>query len=131
MRTIRNYRRSALLTAALGATATALVATAAPAVAANSIDVTGVGPANIGIDYSCEPTAGVVAAKVLVGAPEADSPSASGSHSALICDGSARSAVIALTGAPLSAGQTVQVRVALVDHTDTVVSGRAEVVTLG
>ncbi|MFI6865843.1 hypothetical protein [Nocardia sp. NPDC050406] len=135
MLTSRNSR-PALIAAVLGATCAAVVSAATPAHAANSIDITGVGPANVGVDYSCDASAGVVAVKALVGDPNAESPSASGTQSAVTCDGSSQATVVTLVGAngsnaPLSAGQTVQVRVALVDSGDTVVSGTANVFTLG
>lgn len=128
MGTIRNYTRPALVVTAFAA---AVIATAAPALAENSIDVSGVGPANVGVDYSCDAGAGVSAIKVMVGDPNADHPSATGAQSAVTCDGSHQTAVVVLDGATLSAGQQVQVRAALVDRDDTVVSGQAKVVTLG
>ncbi len=136
MMTIRKYRRPALIATVFGAMGLAVASAAGPALAANTIDVTGVGPANIGVDYSCEASAGVTAIKAMVGDPQADSPSASGTQNAVTCDGAQHTAVVILAGAagrnaPLSAGQTVQVRVALVDRDDTVVSGQAKVVTLG
>ncbi|MBF6328446.1 hypothetical protein [Nocardia transvalensis] len=136
MVTIRKYRRPALITSVFGAMGLAVVAAAGPALAANTIDISGVGPANVGIDYSCDASAGVVAIKAMVGEPEADSPSATGTEKTVECDGARHTAVVALVGAgdadtPLSAGQTVQVRVALVDRHDTVISGQAKVVTLG
>ncbi|UFS97022.1 hypothetical protein [Nocardia huaxiensis] len=131
MATIRNSLRVTLVSAAA---ATAVIASAAPAFAANSIDVTGIGPANVGVDYSCDASAGVVAIKVMVGEPQADSPSATGAQNSVTCDGSNQSTVVVLTGtgqgAPPAAGQTVQVRVALVDQTDTVISGQNKVVSL-
>ncbi|MEU0506527.1 hypothetical protein [Nocardia sp. NPDC005998] len=136
MMTFRNYRRPALIATVFGVMGLAGISTAAPALAANNIDVSGVGPANIGVDYSCDASAGVTAIKAMVGDPNADSPSATGAQTAVTCDGAQHSAVIILAGAagrdaPLSAGQTVQVRVALVDRDDTVVSGQAKKVTLG
>lgn len=135
MLTIRKGRRPALIVTVFAAMGLAMVSAAAPALAANSIDLTGVGPANIGVDYSCDAAAGVTAIKAMVGDPQADSPSASGTQNAVTCDGTQHTSVIILVGtagqnAPLSAGQTVQVRVALVDRADTVVSGQAKVVSL-
>ncbi|MFX0581213.1 hypothetical protein [Nocardia nepalensis] len=127
MVTIRNYRRPAVISAFFAAIGLA----AAPALAANTIDVTGVGPANVGVDYSCDASAGVAAIRAMVGDPNADSPSATGTQNAVTCDGAQHTAVIILVGTPLSAGQTVQVRVALVDRDDTVVSGQAKVASLG
>ncbi|MEV6139598.1 hypothetical protein AB0L63_26810 [Nocardia sp. NPDC051990] len=127
MVTIRNYRSPALIVTVFGAMGLA----AAPALAANTIDVSGVGPANVGVDYSCDASAGVAGIRAMVGDPNADSPSATGAQNAVTCDGAQHTAVIILVGTPLSAGQTVQVRVALVDRNDTVVSGQAKVVSLG
>ncbi|MFI9403450.1 hypothetical protein [Nocardia sp. NPDC052316] len=132
MVTIRNSARIATV---IGATALAIASASTVAAAENAIEVSGVGPVNIGIDYSCEPTAGVAAIRVMVGDPQADSPSATGTQTAVTCDGSRQSAVVLLTGAngtdaPLAAGQTVQVRAALVDSNDTVVTGQAKVVSL-
>ncbi|MFI7000219.1 hypothetical protein [Nocardia sp. NPDC050175] len=130
MVTIRNYRRSALMLAACGALGLAVMSTAAPALAANAIDVSGIGPTTVLVDYSCEASAGVVGIKAMVGDPNADSPSATGTQSAVNCDGSNQSTEVMLD-APLLADQTVQVRVALVDAFDTVVSGQAKVAKLG
>ncbi|QBS43625.1 hypothetical protein [Nocardia sp. CS682] len=132
MVTIRN---SARIATAIGATALAIASATAVAAAENAIEVSGVGPVNIGVDYSCEASAGVAAIRAMVGDPQADSPSATGTQTAVTCDGSRQTAVVLLTGAngadaPLSAGQTVQVRVALVDSSDTVVTGQAKVVSL-
>ncbi len=136
MVTFRNYRHPALLVTAFGAMGLAIVSGAAPALAANTIDVSGVGPANLAVDYSCEASAGVAGIKAMVGDPNASGPSATGMQNAVTCDGAQHTAVIILVGtsgedAPLSAGQTVQVRVALVDRDDIVVSGQAKVVSLG
>ncbi|MGY4103508.1 hypothetical protein ACW2Q0_28690 [Nocardia sp. R16R-3T] len=135
MTTIRKNRRPALIVTVFGAMGLTLSSAAGPALAANTIDVTGVGPANIGVDYSCDASAAVTAIKAMVGDPQADRPSASGTQNAVTCDGAQHTTVIILVGAagqnaPLSAGQTVQVRVALVDRDDTVVSGQAKVVSL-
>ncbi|MGX1775376.1 hypothetical protein ACWIGW_24910 [Nocardia brasiliensis] len=136
MVTIRNYRRSAFVVSVVGAVGVVLGVTAAPAWADNSIEITGVGPANVGADYSCEASAGVVGIKVMVGDPQAESPSATGTEAGVICDGSPQSAVVIVAGVdgspePIRRGQTVQVRMALVDATDTVISGTAKVVSLG
>lgn len=127
----RNHHRPALMVTIFAALGLALVTTAAPAFAANSIDVSGVGPTNVQVDYSCEATAGVTGIRAMVGAPEAEAPSAMGMQSAVTCDGKHQTTVVALDGAALSAGQQVQVRVALVDSADTTVSGQAKLVTLG
>ena len=77
MMTVRKYRRPTLIVTVCGAMGLAMASAAGPALAANTIDVTGVGPANIGVDYSCDASAGVTAIKAMVGDPQADSPSAS------------------------------------------------------
>lgn len=130
MVTIRNYRRSTLVLAISGAMGLAVVSAAAPALADNAIDIHDVGPTNVGVDYSCEASAGVIAIKAMVGELNADRPSATGTQDAVICDGSGQSTVVNLD-APLSAGQDVQIRVALVDRDDTVVSGQAKATKLG
>ncbi|MFE6924829.1 hypothetical protein ACFVAV_27655 [Nocardia sp. NPDC057663] len=109
----------------------AVVSAAAPALADNTINITGVGPASVGVDYSCEASAGVVGIKAMVGDPRAESPSATGTQDTVTCDGAQHAAVVVLDGLPLSKGQQVQVRVALVDRDDTVASGQANVFTLG
>ncbi|KAA8877483.1 hypothetical protein F3087_44110 [Nocardia colli] len=130
MVTTRNYR-PALAVATLGAMTLAVVSTAAPALAANSIDVDGLGPVNVQVNYSCDNPTEVSAVKVMVGAPEADAPSAIGEQTDINCTGDQQTTVVTLNGAPLGPGQTVQVRAALVDRADTVISGTAKVVTLG
>jgi hypothetical protein len=132
MVTIRNYRRSARIVTVFGGMGVAVVVAAAPALAAaNAIDVTGVGPSNVGVNYNCDASAGVAGIQAMVGDPQANTPSATGTQNAVTCDGAQHEAVITLAGAPLSRGQQIQVRVALVDRNDTVVSGQAKVVTLG
>ncbi|WP_194814958.1 hypothetical protein [Nocardia sp. XZ_19_385] len=129
MATIQNFR-PALAMSIFGAIGAAVVATAAPALAANSIDATALGPANIAADYSCDPAAGVTAIKAMVGAPDADRPSAIGTQGGLTCDGNRHNTVVILDGASLSPGQTVQVRIALVDNADNVITGQAKVANL-
>lgn len=135
MVTLRNYRRPTLITGIFAAMAAAAVSTAAPALAANTIEVSGIGPSNLAVDYSCDSTARVAGIMAMVGDPNADSPSATGTVSGVTCDGTPQTAVIPLaaldgTDASLSSGQTVQVRVALVDSDRTVVSGQAKLVSL-
>ncbi|MFI6166139.1 hypothetical protein ACIBCN_05065 [Nocardia sp. NPDC051052] len=130
MVTIRNYRHSALVLALLGAMGLAITSAATPTLADNAIDIRDVSSANVGVDYSCEASAGVVGIKAMVGDPYADRPSATGSQNAVICDGTGQSTVVNLD-APLSAGQAVQIRVALVDRDDNVVSGQAKATQLG
>ncbi|MEU0539602.1 hypothetical protein [Nocardia sp. NPDC005978] len=134
--TIRNHRRSALVLAALGALGTAAVIGAGPALADNAIDVSAVGPVNVGIDYSCDADAGITAINVLVGAPDAEQPSATGTEAAPVCDGKKQTTVVTLAGingadGTLKAGDKVQVRAALVDKAESVIEGQAKLVTLG
>ncbi|WP_227982607.1 hypothetical protein [Nocardia spumae] len=128
---LRNFQRPALVVSVFAAMGAAVVSLATAALADNSIKVDGVGPANVAVQYSCDPAAGVTAIKAMTGDPAADRPSATGTQDQVTCDGSPQKAVITLTGAELAAGQRVQVRVALVDPADTVVSGYANVFTLG
>ncbi|GAB2710386.1 hypothetical protein [Nocardia thraciensis] len=131
MATFRNFRRPAILAAAVGAIGLAAVSTAAPAFAANTIDVNRIGPENLEIVYNCEAAAGVVGIKAMVGGPQADAPSAEGAQSPVTCDGNQQTTVVVLTGAPLQRGQEVLVNAALVDATDTVVAGQKKKATLG
>ncbi|GAA5094607.1 hypothetical protein [Nocardia iowensis] len=131
MVTIRNYRHAALIVTVFGAMGFAVVSAAAPTLAANTIDATAIGPANVAIDYSCEASAGVAAIRVMVGEPDAESPSATGTQNEITCDGTNQSTVVMLDGEPVSAGQRVQVRVALVDREETVIAGQAKAVSLG
>ena len=101
------------------------------AIAENNIDISSVGPASVGVTYSCDDSGGAVAIIATVGDPSADAPSATGTQSTVICDGANQSTVIVLTGMPLLAGQPVQVRVALVTSDGTVVSGKNMLATLG
>ncbi|RJO70885.1 hypothetical protein D5S18_27265 [Nocardia panacis] len=110
--------------------ASAVLGFAAPAQAATSIDIGAVGPANIAVDYSCEPSSGVVAIRAMVGDPNADAPSADGTQTAVTCDGGTHNAIVGLVGTPVAAGQTVQVRVALVDRDEIVVTGQAKLLSL-
>ncbi len=126
MMTVAKFRRPALVSSVFAALAAALVSTAGPALADNSIDISGIGDGGVLVDYSCDANAGVVAIKAMVGAPDADRPSSTGAQNAVTCDGSHQSTVIEM-GPPLTQGQRVQVRVALVDRDDIVVSGQAKV----
>ncbi|MEC3953126.1 hypothetical protein VMT65_08820 [Nocardia sp. CDC153] len=107
---------------------------AAPALAANSVTVEAAKPSAVGIDYTCESAAGVASIDAMVGDPNADRPAATGSQTTVTCDGSPHTATIALTPmageTPLTSGTPVQVRVALVDQSETVVSGTAKLLTL-
>ncbi|WP_225730626.1 MULTISPECIES: hypothetical protein [unclassified Nocardia] len=136
MSIIRNHRRPARIATVAAALGFAILAATPTALAANTIALRRVGPVNVEVAYNCEASAGVTAVKVMVGDPEAESPSATGAQNAITCDGSDQTTVVMLTGpggqdAPLSKGQTVQVRMALVDAGDTVVAGNNTKVTLG
>jgi hypothetical protein len=113
---------------------TAVVVAAAPALAANAIDIVNASPGAIGVDYSCDSSAGVTGVRAMLGGATADRPAAEGIQKSLTCDGNHHSATIALTAAPDSAPMpavaSVQVRVALVDQNDVVVSGQAKAFTL-
>ncbi|WP_329359723.1 hypothetical protein [Streptomyces anulatus] len=126
-----NKLSSARLAAVGVAMALAVALPAAPASAENSIEITTVGSAELTVDYACDASAGVVEIKAMVGDLNADSPSATGTQTDVTCEGSRHSATIALDGEQPSAGQTVQVRVALVDGDGNVVTGQARMVTLG
>ncbi|KND23495.1 hypothetical protein IQ60_38150 [Streptomyces europaeiscabiei] len=126
-----NKSFSARLAAVGGAMALAVALPAVPASAENSIEITTVGSAELTVDYACDASAGVVEIKAMVGDLNADSPSATGTQTDVTCEGSRHSATIALDGEQPSAGQTVQVRVALVDGDGNVVTGQAQVVTFG
>jgi hypothetical protein len=131
MVTVRHYRRPALMAAVIGAMGLALASTAAPALADDSIDIKGVGPVNVGIEYRCDASSGVVAIKAMVGDPNADNPSATGTQETVTCDGNNQATVVALTGKSLAAGKQVQIRVALVKKDDSVVSGKNLLATPG
>ncbi|MFF3567062.1 hypothetical protein [Nocardia jiangxiensis] len=131
MSILGKFRHTARLTTVAGGVGAVVALAAGTAFAANGIDVTGIGPTNVMVNYSCDPSAGVTALKVMAGAPDADHPSATGSQNRFTCDGAQHSAVVILQGTPMARGQRVQVRAALVDRNDTVVKGTAKVATLG
>lgn len=131
MVSIGKFRRTARLVIVAGVAGGAVALAAGPAFAANGIDVSGVGPSNIKVDYSCDASAGVSAIGVMAGDPQADHPAATGTQTAVTCDGAQHSTVVVLQGTPLSGGRQVQVRAALVDRNDTVVKGTAKLFTLG
>ncbi|MGW4355835.1 hypothetical protein ACWELJ_27480 [Nocardia sp. NPDC004582] len=134
MVTIRNRYRSALSATALAVLGAGLVVTAAPALADNSIDVTTAVATSVGIDYTCDATAGVTSIQAMVGDPNADRPAATGAQTQFTCDGSPHRAMVVLKPAAgeslLTAGAAVQVRAALVDQSENVVSGTAKLLTL-
>jgi hypothetical protein len=107
----------------------ASILAAGPAFAANAISVVRIGPNNVELNYSCDPRAGVVAIKVMVGAPDADSPSARGVQDNVNCNGGQQDAVVGLVGT-VSKGQ-VLVNAALVTSDDTVVKGQKWKATVG
>jgi hypothetical protein len=128
---MRKSRHIVRLTTVAGAVGVAVVLATGPAFAANSVNITGVGPSNVKVNYSCDNGAGVAAIAVMVGAPEASAPSATGRNSSVVCDSAQHETVVTLDGQPLSRGQQVQVRAALVNSGETVVQGTANVFTLG
>ncbi|APA98985.1 hypothetical protein [Nocardia seriolae] len=134
MVSIRLPRRATGVAAIFTVVSAAGLLTAAPASAANTITVDSAGPAAVGIDYTCESGAGVAGIDAMVGDPNAEGPAATGSQTAVTCDGSQHTATIALTAVagqpPLASGAPVQVRVALVDKSETVVAGTAKLLTL-
>ncbi|MGV9667646.1 hypothetical protein ACWDUL_26020 [Nocardia niigatensis] len=131
----RNRNRSTVTVTAIAALGAGVLLTAAPALAANSISVDAAGPGSISIDYTCEASAGVAGIMAMVGDPNADRPAATGTQNSFTCDGSQHAATIMLTTVagetPLASGAAVQVRAALVDQSQTVVSGTAKLLTLG
>ena len=134
MVTTPNSQLCARAATALAAIAAASVLATAPAHAANTVDITGAAPSGVKVDYNCEAAAGVTSLKVMAGDPTADHPAAIGAQENLTCDGSQQVATVPLIAAgseaPLVQGAGVQVRAALVDQTDVVVSGQAKVLTL-
>jgi hypothetical protein len=131
MAIIGKFRRTARVGTVLGAAGAAVALAAGTAFAADAIDVTGVGPSNIQVNYSCDASAGVAAIGVMAGDPQAAQPSATGTQNSVTCDGAQHTTVVVLQGTPLSGGRQVQVRAALVDRNDTVVKGTAKLFTLG
>lgn len=131
MMTMGKSRHIVRLTTVIGAAGAALLLAAGPALAANTISITGVGPSNVRVKYSCDNGRGVAAVEVMVGAPQADRPQATGRNNSVVCNSGEQETVVVLTGTPLNRGQQVQVRAALVDPGETVVQGTANVFTLG
>ncbi|MFI6774309.1 hypothetical protein [Nocardia sp. NPDC050412] len=129
MTTTRNCRRTTRVATGFAAMATALVVTAAPALAAATIDISRAGPTIVQVTYSCDDSDGVASIQAMMGEPTADGPAAQGIQNAVTCDNAQHDASIPMTATsgqpPLGSGQ-VQVRVALVDRNDTVVSGQAK-----
>ncbi|MFI7664720.1 hypothetical protein [Nocardia sp. NPDC049526] len=133
MATTRNYRRTTHVATVFATMATALAVTAAPAVAAATIDISRAGPTIVQVTYSCDSSDGVTSIQAMMGEPTADGPAAQGAQNAVICDDTQHDTNIPMTEtpgqSPLGSGQ-VQVRVALVDRNDTVVSGQAKLFTI-
>ncbi|MEV0296027.1 hypothetical protein [Nocardia sp. NPDC050710] len=134
MVTIRNQQRSVLAPIVFAAMGAALASAAAPALADDGVDITGAAPSSVSVDYSCDASAGVTSIQAMVGEPTAERPAAIGLQNAVTCDGARHVAAVPLKAAdgaaPLAAGAVVQVRVALVDQNDIVVSGQAKVLAL-
>jgi len=131
MVTMGKSRYIVRLTTVAGAAGAALLLAAGSAFAANTINVTGVGPINVKVNYTCDNGAGVAAVEVMVGAPQANQPQATGRNTSVVCNSTQQEAVVVLTGTPLNRRQQVQVRAALVNSGETVVQGTANVFTLG
>ncbi|MFE7802322.1 hypothetical protein [Nocardia sp. NPDC057440] len=134
MMTTRNHHRTVRTATVFASMGAALVLTAAPALAANTVDIAGAAPSSVGVEYTCDAAAGVTSIKVMAGEPTAERPAALGTETNVACDGSQHAATVALAGAsgeaPLASGAVVQIRAALVDQNDTVISGQAKVLTL-
>jgi hypothetical protein len=134
MMTTRNCQRCARTATVFVAMGAALVLAAGPALAANAVDIAGAAPGGVGVNYSCDASAGVTGIQAMAGDPNADRPAALGAQNTVTCDGAQHLATVPLTGAtgeaPLQSGANVQVRVALVDQNDIVVHGQAKVLTL-
>ncbi|MEV0709346.1 hypothetical protein [Nocardia aurea] len=134
MMTTRNLRTLARTSAAFVAIGAASVALAAPASAANAIDVISANTGTVGVDYSCDANAGVTSVKAMVGEPTAERPAALGVQNAVVCDGTPQTATITIVAAegeaPLDTGGLMQIRAALVDANNIVVSGQAKIVVL-
>ncbi|WP_406274724.1 hypothetical protein OH799_01740 [Nocardia sp. NBC_00881] len=135
MMTTRNCQRSARTAAVFVTMGAALVLAAAPALADNAVDIAGVEPGNVGVNYSCDASAGATRLQAMAGEPTAEQPAAAGNQNDLICDGTQHVATVPLAGAngeaPLQSGKVVQVRVALTGQDDVVISGQTKVLTLG
>ncbi|MQY18561.1 hypothetical protein [Nocardia macrotermitis] len=131
MVSVGKFRGGARLVIVAGVVGAAVMVGAGTAFAADGIDVTGVGPSNVKVVYSCDASAGVAAIGVMAGDPQADRPAATGRQTDVTCDGAQHTTVVVLQGTPLSGGRQVQVRAALVDRNDTVVKGIAKLFTLG
>ncbi|MFD0361307.1 hypothetical protein ACFQZZ_07575 [Nocardia sp. GCM10030253] len=134
MVTTRNCQRSARIATVFAAMGAALVLAAAPALAEDTVDITGATPSTVAVSYNCDAAAGVKTIQAMAGEPTAERPAALGSQHNPTCDGTRHVATIPLTGAtgeaPLQSGAVMQLRVALVDQNDIVVSGQAKVLTL-
>ncbi|MFQ6328473.1 hypothetical protein ACLMAL_20325 [Nocardia sp. CWNU-33] len=134
MMTTRNHHRTVRTATVFASMGAALVLTAAPALAANTVDITVAAPSSVGVEYNCGADAGVTSIKVMAGEPTAERPAALGTQNDVACDGSQHVATVSLAGAageaPLASGAVVQIRAALVDQNDVVISGQAKVLTL-
>ncbi|WP_067701553.1 hypothetical protein [Nocardia jejuensis] len=126
---VNTLQRSAGFAAVLAGLGAAAVIAAAPAFATSSVDVTALAQDSVTVDYSCDASAGVSSIQAMVGEASAEGPAATGAQSSVTCDGSQHSASIALSptagAAPMPPGAKVQVRAALVDGSENVVTGTA------
>ncbi|MEV6769359.1 hypothetical protein AB0N05_12120 [Nocardia sp. NPDC051030] len=127
-------RRSACTAMLFAATSATLVLAAAPAFAANAVNINGVGPSSVEIDYTCDASAGVTSIQAMLGKTTAEAPAATGTQTAVTCDGSQHDTTVALTPAPgespLQSGDAAQIRVALIDRNEVVVFGSAKAFTV-
>ncbi|WP_433709197.1 hypothetical protein ACQP2U_21960 [Nocardia sp. CA-084685] len=133
MTTSRNCLRTLRIATVFAPTAAVLVATAAPALAAATIDISRAGPTIVQVTYSCDDSDGVASIQAMMGEPTADGPAAQGAQNAVTCDNTQHDASIPMTetpGRPPMQSDRIQVRVALVDRNDTVVSGQAKLFTV-
>ncbi|WP_433761456.1 hypothetical protein [Nocardia sp. CA-135398] len=129
MTTTRNCRRTTCVATVFAAIATVLVVTAAPALATATIDISRAGPTIVQVTYSCDNSDQVTSIQAMMGEPTADGPSAQGIQNAVTCDNTQHDTSIPMTETPgqrPAVSDQVQVRVALVDRNNTVVSGQAK-----
>lgn len=134
MVTIRKCQRYACTATVFVAMGAAVAFTAAPAFAAGTIQIAGAAADEVGVRYTCDAAAGVASIQVMAGDPNANSAAATGAQNNPTCDGAEHTGTVSLSavaGQPqLAKGQSVQVRAALVDQSETVISGTAAVITL-
>lgn len=130
-RKLQGYGRIAVVCLATGA---ALGLVTAPAWAGTTLDIAGASPNSVAVDYTCDPSSEVKSVKAMAGEPDAERPAEIGSQSNPTCDGGQHRVTITLAVATgetaLKSGDVAQVRVALMDQSETVITGQAKVLTL-